>query len=219
MIKMVYCTVQDVAEELRVSSFSSSTTPTYDTITRWISQATAEIDDKTGTVWEERKATNVILDYDGNGIVFTPYKPIISVDTFKVQEYDLGSSTQSTTTLTEGRDGDYIVYYDEGEIHFINSSTYPSAGKQRITLDYTYGYESVPEVIRKLCVWLVSKRVIMSLLNSQSNEEGGSVSVGNISISDPSIFSINYIKFLNDQIEATLSDLNKAHTIKYQRYY
>lgn len=216
---MVYCTVQDVADELRTSSFTPTTTPSDETIVRWIAQATDEIDNRTGTVWEPRKATSVKLDYDGTGVVFTPHKPIISIDALKVQEYDLGYSTQSTTTLTEGRNEDFIVYYDEGEIHFINSDTYPSAGKQRIELDYTYGYENVPEVVRKLCVWIVSKRVIMSLLNSQTNEEGGSVTVGNISISDPSIFSINYIKFLNDQIESTIQDLNQAHSIRYQRYY
>lgn len=211
---MVYCSNQDVANELRLSGFDGTTTPTVAVVDEWIVQASDEIDHITGMSWEQKNET-VKLDHDGSGIVFTPFKPIITVNSLRYNKYNEKSKTQELVTLTEGRGNDFIVYNEEGEIH-LNIPV--PAGKQVFEIDYDYGYSTVPNIIKKLCIWMVAKRVILSLMNSQVNTEGGSVKIGNISISDPTMFSINYLKTLDEQINSTLEDLNKSHTIRYIRY-
>lgn len=195
-----------VQEYLQSSTaFSSSTTPTEDTINRWIAECSREIDLLTNNTFVSTVFSSIDVDYDGSGILRLPYNPIQTLE-IMYNERLINDSSTSYILLEEGAGKNYILYADEGEVVFINGNTatnhvVPSQGMKRFKISGTYGTSTVPYNIQKLCTLMVAKQVILSLINSQANSEGGAISVGTISISDPSMFSINYIKHLNDEIE------------------
>jgi hypothetical protein len=88
---------------------------------------------------------------------------------------------------------------NEGEIEFTKSGI-PTYGYQNIRVTYTAGYESVPYFIQRLSTAIVAKRVIMTVINGSASEIGGSVSVGTISVTDPSSFGHNHLKSLTQEI-------------------
>jgi predicted outer membrane repeat protein len=106
--------------------------------------------------------------------------------------------------LSEGRTNskDFIVYLDEAEIEF-HGSRVPFSGYQNIRVTYTWGANSVPYQVKRLATLMVAKRVTDSVMNNSATNEGGSLSVGTISISDPSRFGENHRK----QVGVEISEL------------
>ena len=194
---MAYTTIALVSAELNGASITPSTVPSSTTVGTWITQVEAEIDNRTGKHWETGTATNEILDYDGNGFLRLLNAPLLAVSTLAYEENGLGADSASWVSLTKGRAEDYITYLPEAEIEFIASVP---AGIQNIKSTYTYGYSVVPSYIQRLATLMVAKRSIDAVVNNSASNEGGSVTVGNISITDPSNFSTDYIKNLNNEI-------------------
>jgi hypothetical protein len=128
--------------------------------------------------------------------------------------------------LLEGGFGkNYLLYEDVGEVEFINGNNatnivVPRSGKKRLRASYVYGYAVVPLEIQRLTTLLVAKRVIMSLASSQSNTEGGSIQVGTIRVSDPSNFSVNYLKSLNQEVSDLFGSIGQGLKVfRYDRVY
>jgi hypothetical protein len=203
-----YTTASYVEAELRADAvFSSSTTPTLAQVTTWIQEASREIELRGGDVYSSVLVSSAVYDYDGNGIFRFPKKPVLSSPA-PVLIYN-GDAIDSSK---------YYFYPDEGEVEF--SGTYPTSGKQNIIATYGYGYTSTPLEIQRLATLMVAKRCISTMANSQSNTEGGSVQVGTISVSDPSSYSLTYIKNLNQEINDLFSQLgNDVSTYVITRNY
>ena len=200
-----YTTVSLVEAEIRASAvFSSDTTPTLATVNTWIEQESKDIELKTGTVFASTVVSSELNDYNGDGIFRFQAAPLISID--KV-EYNVNSNNvaASYVTLETGNGYNYLEYLEEGEMEFIsgNLSTnkiHPVQGKKKFMLSYTKGYATTPLEIQKLATLLVAKRTITTLINSQSNTEGGSIQVGTIRVTDPSNFSLDYVKGMSGSI-------------------
>lgn len=220
-----YTTAALVQYEVRASAaFSSSTTPSLETVNNWIDEESALLESMTDEVFSSVAATNILIDYDGCGILRVPIIPLISVQTLQYNE-NSHNEAASWVTLQEGNGYNYSVYADEGELEFISGTLAtnkitPRAGKKRFKLSYTYGYSPVPSEIQRLVTLMVAKRVINSLISSQANSEGGDIQVGTIRVSDPSSFSVNYIKSLNNEIETSLANIGrKFKTFRLNRVY
>ena len=220
-----YSSAEYIQAEIRAdTAFSSTTTPSLDTVNRWISEESRLIELKTGQVFANSAETSVYFDYDGSGIFRLPNSPIISIEELKYNENGLGTAA-SWLTLTEGNAYNFILYKDEGEIEFFagesaTNKITPKAGNKKLLISYTHGYAEVPYEIVKLCTLLVSKRVIMTLINSQSNSEGGNIQVGTISVTDPSNFSVNYIKSMNQEISDLWNTIGQNfNTFRFTRVY
>jgi hypothetical protein len=220
-----YTTTSLVQAEIRAdTAFSSSTIPTSSTVSTWIQEASAEIELRTGDVFTSTSASSTLFDYDGSGIFRLPYSDLVGVTKVEYNTSSLGN-TANWITLQEGDTYDYIKYLDEGEIHFvsgINSSNdvHPNPGKQKLRVSYVYGYSSVPLQIQRLATLLVAKRIIMSLASSQANTEGGEIQIGTIRITDPSGYSVNYIKSMNEEIKDIYDSLGTGmKTFRMTRVY
>lgn len=192
-----YTTPELVGVEIRASAtFSSSTIPTLDTVTTWIEEASREIEVRTGNLFSSTLNSSTYVDYDGDCIFRLPQSPVIAINELRYNNSPLGE-TSSWITLEEGYDKDFITYLDEAEVEFIVPY---NQGKKKICITYSSGFTTVPLDIQRLCTLLVAKRVIMSLSNSQSNTEGGDIQVGTIRVSDPSTYSVTYLKSMNQEI-------------------
>ncbi|WP_298752991.1 hypothetical protein [uncultured Arcobacter sp.] len=203
---MAYTTVADVSNELKGLTLNSSTTPTSTVVSGWIDESDSQIDLKTGKVWSSTLATSTYLDYNGSGVLYLPHAPVNAVTELKYEVNGLGADSASWSTLTEGRTGNFILYGDEGEIKFFGNN-YPSAGYQNICVTYNYGYITTPDYIKRLSTLMSAQRVIQATVNSMSQEEGGSVTVGNISITDPDTFSLDTVNSINNEIKMILDEL------------
>lgn len=207
-----YTTVSEVSAELGGTSIASTTTPSLSQVQSWISDASKEVEELTGRVWSETTVTSTAYeysDYDGCGIIYFDHQPVISVQSIEYESQGLGATTPAWSSLVEGRDtnSDFVLYKDEGFVKLFSSTTGKTirAGIQNIRKTYTYGYTVVPAHIKRLTTLLVAKRYIASVANSSASSEGGSVSVGTISVSDPN----NYVHLHQDKVNKELDYLRK----------
>jgi len=213
-----YCDTTDIKNELNGLSITSSTTPSTDTVEEWIKQESDLLKRETNTSWGYEVVEDEYLDYDGSGILRTNYAPLISITSFTTERNGIEAATENWITLTEGRtsSANYIIYKTEGELHF-HGSTQPYTGVQNCKLSYAYGYETVNPTVTLIVAKRVSLRIIETVVNGQSGEEGGNVTVGAISISDPSNFSADRVRQLKTDINELIGKLGSFKTYRYNR--
>lgn len=205
-----YVTVEDVSNELNGLTIDSTTTPSESTVDTWIEQESEMLDKETGRYWGVNESSNEYLDYDGSGYIRLNKAPVVDISKI---EYE--SSENVWTELTSGKYNDYIIYKDEGELRLYNNSV--KAGYQNIRVTYTYGYTTTPRTVVAIVSKRVALRVIGAVINSQSSEEGGSITVGAISISDPSSVSLQRVQSLKNDIQSMIGSLGKFKTFRYNR--
>jgi len=213
-----YCSVTDISNELNGLSITSSSTPSSATVDDWIEQESEFLELETGRMWGSETVTDEYHDYDGSGYLKTDKAPIITVSSMSWDENGIDATTSSWVDLTEGRtsDKDFIIYKDEGEIQFHGTSK-PSFGYQNIKLTYTAGYSTVNVAAKAIVAKRVALRVIGTVVNGQTSEEGGSITVDVISLSDPSSFSLDRVKSLQSEIQTLVGSLGSFRTFRYNR--
>lgn len=203
---MGYTRVDLVSAYLNGLTINSTTTPSEDEVMNWIKEVEDYIDERTGQVWGVKTFTDEIFDYDGSGSIMIPYAPLLSITSLSYETEGLGADSASWSTLTEGRNNDFIVYTNSGLIKFFGSN-YPSAGYQNIKVSGTYGRSSTPKRVQSLATKLVARKVIEAKVNSLARDAEGSVSVGNISLGDPSLFSVERLSRMDEEIERDFKTL------------
>ena len=216
---MAYTTQAKVLAELGVASstVTGSSVPSSSDITTWISEAESEIDRVSGRVWESTAITSTDYeyhDYDGSGYIFLKNVPVISIQSIEYETKGVGVVTSANavwSSLTEGRgtDAHYLLYKDTGvvDFHKNNDNKHPKAGQQNIRVTYTHGQSTVPTYITRLATLIVAERYMKSFVNASTSREGGSVSVGTISVSDPTNFSINRMMGLQSEKNSLMKSL------------
>lgn len=199
---MVYTTTSNVEIELRATeSFSTSTNPTLETVTQWIEETDAYIDSLAGRSFERTLRTEN-CDYNGDEYLVLRNSPIDSIESVQYATYPLGSENYpSYDTLTE--DSEFTAYNDQGRIVWNYNVFRPTEGRKRFLVSYYSGSSDIPSDVKMLATKMVAQRVLNSLLNSNVNtsNDGGSVSVGSISIVEPASYGVNSYVKLGDTIE------------------
>ena len=215
-----YTTAINVQHELQAASeFASTTLPSLTTITGWIEEESALIDSQTNSAFSQL-TTTITLDYNGEEVIPLKGSPIISVNSFLYNTNSIGSS-EGEAWISKTEDVDFSVYKDRGEIYLITSNFSPNIGRKRLKIAYTYGYSSTPLQIQLLATKKVALRVLNTLINKNVNErnDGGSVSVGSISIVEPESYGINSYKQLIADIKDLESQISKTDGIyRYNPY-
>jgi len=195
-----YTTAELVKNELRATQdFSITTVPTLVSVTNWIQEESANINNNAGQIFGESTYSET-FDYNGADVLLVTHAPIMSVTSILYSTTALGTTTYDLSD-TKTEDTDYTVYKDSGEIEFLPSWS-PSSGKKRIQINYTAGHATTPLNIQSLATKKVTKRIIDTLLSKDINEKqsGKSISVGSISIVKPADFGVSQYKVLKDDI-------------------
>ena len=220
---MAYTTSALVSAEIGGVTIDGSSVPTSTTVDLWIADAKAEIDERTGTTYESTAITSSAYeyhDYDGCGRIKLFNYPIISIESLDVEINGLSGDSSDWQTLTEGRTsaGHFIFYDTQGVIAFHSNalSVQPQAGSQNIRVAYTYGRASVPLNVARLATLLVASRYLTTVASKTATEEGGSVSVGTISVSDPTNYANVRLKEYSAEIESIFKKL--IGTFKVRNY-
>lgn len=215
-----YITASAVQSELQSTvEFGANTVPSLTTVTEWIEEESSALDDDLGMSYESTSNT-VLLDYKGEDILTMKNSPIISVDKF---EYcPVSVSTRTTSDWEEKtEDTDFTVYNDRGEIVILTKRFNPKIGMKRFRIVYTSGYSSTPAKISRYIKKAVALRVLNTLISRNVNErnDGGSVSVGSISIVEPDSYGVNSYKQLKEDVSELYKDLVKSSGVhRYNMY-
>ena len=132
----------------------------------------------------------------------------------------IDASSETWYELEEGRirTKDYIFYPEEGEILF-HGTQKPISGKQNICLTYIWGQESTPVDIKRLATLITAKRTIQTIVGGSATNEGGSVSVGTISVSDPSEFGNRRLERMGTEIDRLFRVCGDMKTYRLNRVY
>jgi hypothetical protein len=207
---MAYTTTTQVSAEIGGVTIDGSSVPTNTTVDLWIADAKEEIDERCGRTFESTAITSAAYefhDYDGSGIIKLNNYPIISIESLAVEVNGLSGASADWQTLTEGRTsaGHFIFYDTLGVIAFHANAlaTQPVAGSQNIRVEYTHGASALPLNVARLATLLVAQRYLQSVASKTATQEGGSVSVGTISVSDPT----NYANVRLKEYSAEITDL------------
>lgn len=202
----LYTTPELVQAELRASTaFSSSTNPTLSSVNTWINEASRVIDDIAATKYGSETYTEY-FDYDGADRLQVRNSPIISITSIKE---NTASAGETVNWVTKTVNTDYLLYSRRGEVLIIPGKWSPKDGYRNIEIVYVGGYASIPAKIQMLATKMVTQRVLSTLISSNINEgnDGGSISVGSISIVEPASYGVNSFKQLGTDIEAMKKEL------------
>lgn len=205
-----YCTLAQVAAELNGSSTEASDA----TITEWIQQESESINDKTKKTWAS-DTFDIYLDYDGKNDIRIPLFPVLTITSFTYNDASLWQ-TPDWKSLTEGYDEDFLLYSKEGILSLNGYQIIPT-GNKRLHITGTYGYSETPLNIVKLCAKKVALRAIGGVLNGQGTSQGGSISIGSISISDPTTFSTQNISRLDNEINSMYPEIGTFKSYRLSR--
>jgi hypothetical protein len=198
---ITYTTPELVQSEIRATSpFSNNTLPSLQSVNRWISEADAMIDQWSGFVAAETARTEIV-DYDGLDYINLQHSPLVTVTSLLYNTNSLGSDDgEAWVTKTQGTD--YFVYDNSGQILINFSKWQPHTGARRLKVLYISGYEDTPPIHQAIATKMVADRVLSSLLNNNIEQasDGGSVSVGSISIVEPGSYGVQNYKRLKEEV-------------------
>jgi len=201
---MGYTTASLVESSLRATaSFSSSTTPTLETVNGWIEEVDSHIDGLANRVFDV-KGYSELFHFGGEAYLFVRNTPLVDVTSV---EYNISSDGTAPSWVTLTENVDYIVDSVKGMIVLLSTVRSYSQGYNKFRVIYTAGYTVLPPRVRMLATKLVALRVLDSLIysNVNSRNDGGSVSVGDIRIVEPSSYGVGSYKQLQSDI-ASLED-------------
>jgi len=215
-----YTSVTNVSNELNGMTINSSTTPSSSVVSGWIDEARNEIDLTTGMIWTSTVASSEYHDYDGGGILRTYQKPILLITELLAESNGMNATSEGWYSLSEGRliTDDFIKYANPGEVVF-HGTKMPIMGNQNICISYTYGFETVPTKITRIATLIAARRTIESIQSGSATNEGGTVSVGTITVSDPTQFGTGRLKQIDDELKTLYSQLGTMKTYRLDREY
>ncbi len=179
---MTYCTAADVATLLRLTTtdsddnrvrfeFTESTLPSLAEMNAWIAEAKAEIDKRTRTSFGIAQTTE-------RRSIRTPYRNTggdmrILLSRSRCREFDTDEDDKlekwDGSEWEDISDDDGWWFDEDGIIHMSNRimPTYysgvrltPSRTEFRVT--YRYGYDDVPDDIKRACAMMVARRFVES---------------------------------------------------------
>jgi len=195
--------------------FTTNTSPTVNTVERWIQQVSERINQKTGRVWGETEYEEYV-DYSGMERITLKHAPITEVISVEHDPYPLGASNAGTWD-TKIEDTDYTVYKTQGQIVPL-ASWNPRDGLKRIRVTYKAGYEQTPLMVEELATDMVAIKVLDSLLFSKGNDvtTGGSISIGQVNIVDPSDYGVANYNRLRLNVDELMKDIAGQGYYRYQ---
>lgn len=212
---MAYTTPTLIEAEIRASAnLSSTTVPSLSQVTSWIAETDAYIDHLSSNAYAQQTVADEYVDYNWQSELILRKSPVISVSSLLYNTNTLGSS-DGEGWLTKAEGTDYVINKPAGTLILPFTTFSPKPGIRRFKVTYVAGYSSTPPVVQMLATKMVAARIIDSLLSSNVNEgnDGGSISVGSISIVEPASYGVNTFKTIKSEIAQLQQDLVRNFSV------
>ena len=207
-----YTDATKVQEELRsLIAFTTTTNPTKDTVDRWITEVSELITESAGRPFTST-GYQEYFDYDNQERIQLRNSPLLAITSF---EYNTASLGETASWVSKTENTHFLTYPQYSEVLLIGSKFVPIAGYRNIRIGYTAGFSSVPLKVQELTTKMVAHRVLSSLIYSNVNEgnDGGSISVGSISIVEPASYGVNSYKQLGLDIDKLSEEITTGFKI------
>jgi len=162
------------------SMFSNKTNPTRAEVNGIINQAEKYIDDETRHAWRVTTITNEYHDLKARYWTFTGLGTKLlhrSIQAFETGEGDKievwmgGNWLDYVAGKTEGRANDYWVDYTNGIVYL--RTWYIRHHQSSLRVTYRYGEASVPDSIKRACIYLACADILDSEPFVAKGPEGG----------------------------------------------
>jgi len=128
-----------------------------------INQAEDELEYLTGRTFIKTTNSTEYLDvYTSQSTFYLKNYPILSINYLSSNTASSLADAPAWVSRTEGLGNDYLLYSDEGKIQFIDNL--PLAGEKRIKINYDYGYETVPDIVKELTILLATRKMVNSTI-------------------------------------------------------
>lgn len=191
----VYCSHADVSALKGRAAYTESSVPKASQVDSIIDAVQDEIDRYTNSAWRIKTIINEYHDYRGPRLGGFPvgygswlydvkdrrtsyfrYKPVLQIDGTKGDKIEIlrGNTYEDlVATGQEGRDKDFWIEYDRGELFLV--TTYPARERNSIRLSYRYGNSgNVPNDIRLAATLLTAAYLASGTVGTFLTPEGGS---------------------------------------------
>ena len=227
-----YCTVQDVYDEVGLTSTDLSA----QIVIKKIQRAEARINEKTRTTFNSTTVTDYYDYNQENSFKSAEQRESIGWtirsdhwnmnfnDMFRLNHYPVVSITglwkagaganqaDSWTALTEqtGSGGDFIYSPDGGWVKFLTNI--PRFGKRAIKVTYVYGHATVPKHIERLTILLATSDIIRAKASYATFSSAMDVSIESLSIRNNSGSSASYLRQLNEEIDRAWEEVGVMST-------
>ena len=191
MVTPVYCTVQDVADFLRVD-ITDTTTPNKAQVIKLINRKEDEIDRRTGHAWREATATTevhdmpIIYEFGWGTPLFLRHRKIrtdangglvaSSGDSLEVYDGASGGNTGGSANyndITDNADGGFVLDPEYGRL-YMRGFIFTVMRKNRMRITYRYGDTTVPLDIEEACVKMVAVELLSTSFRADILPVGGS---------------------------------------------
>lgn len=205
--------------------FSDTVDLTNEDIDEFIADADVEINEWTGKIFTESgevtetfegrkqkiKATDSVSEgqhysesFEDKYVLILPNYPVLSVS--KIELLDDDGTVDDTLDETEP---DYH-WWDHGKIQLITTSIPAGPGKKKVKVYYTYGYASVPRLIKSLSAVIAAIMAFVNLTGG-SYDEITSYTLGpkSVSVGEPYMNMREAIKRLTERKERLLNQVGR----------
>ena len=179
----MYCSVKDV-EAFMNSTYGTNSDVPFNTVVSAIINNTLTAESVLGRPFRSVPIPTSYYEYhdgkkDSDTNYFLKHTPVISVDTLQTTASDEDTTATNVTWNTLVKDDDFFLDKETGRIGIVNTVRTPSEGRNRVRAAYTYGTNSVPADIKRLCVLLVAKDLFLGGF-AKATSEGRSLANTNL---------------------------------------
>jgi len=162
-----------------------------------ISKNSAYVDHISGTSFQSNSTTEYINNYVPTDVIRVSNIPIIDVTGVYVN--------RGTEFSPEYESVDFVIIDEKsGDIKL---KEIISPGIKKVKVEYTYGYSTVPEIVKRLVVLLCVKDVLSIMLNRKSYDDEGDIDLGSLKVTNSFKYSLGQIKQLDEEIEKLKEEL------------
>lgn len=196
-----YTDTDRVGARLR-TTFSTTSTPTLDSVDEIIDEVENEIESMAGRVYRRQTISSEYHDYNGVGFIVVKTPGLASITSL---EY----SSDEGVTWTALTASDYDLYLDHDMVEFKKTVSIPT-GNRVVRITYVAGPATTPLRITKLATAMACLEVIRTQVYSSGNSTGGEVQVGPIRVSEPGQFSLSLVRDLKGEVESSLARLSQS---------
>lgn len=191
MTTPVYCSIQDVADFLRVD-ITDTTTPNKAQVEKLINRKEDEIDRRTGHAWREATASievhdlPIIYEFGWGTPIFLRHRKIrtnadgglvpASGDLLEVYNGASGGNPGGSaeyTDITSDADGGFVLDPEYGRL-YMRGFIFTVMRKNRMRITYRYGDTTVPGDIEDACVKMTAIELLSTSFRADILPVGGS---------------------------------------------
>ena len=188
---VTYCSVQDVADFLRVD-ITDTSTPNKSQVSKLILRKEIEIERRTGHAFREAQAKievhdmPIIYEFGWGTPIFLRHRNLrlnenASFDTSKGDKIEIFQGATSTgrggaaryEDITDSVAGTYEIEPVYGRI-YMRGFIFTVMRKNRVRVTYRYGDDNVPQDIEEACIKLVATELLTTSFRADSLPLGGS---------------------------------------------